>query len=349
MRGVLAHFLEQAGFCDALGSPFTARLLRALAADLEAGGVVADLVGSWAGRPRADAVSLRLAGALHAAVLSNRAPKLAEVYPAASPDGDPRAVAAAALAFLRREPAWAREFLSRAPQTNEPRRTIALLLGFLHVASRFDEPLQLFEIGASAGLNLYWDRFSYRTSTWGWGHPDARPVIDTEWHGTPPPTSVDLRVSGRAGCDLNPLRIDDPAERLRLRSFVWADQVERLSRFDAALERATAEGVVVEQADAAAWLEERLPNRPRGHLAVVYHSVFLQYPPPATRERIERAIVTAGEDDRGPVAWVRMEPETMVGGPARSKRFVVDVVTWPDGERRLLAETDGHARFVRAL
>jgi hypothetical protein len=71
-QSLLDHFREQAGFCVAFGSPFTARLIEAMARDLEAGGPTAALVGDWPGPPRADAVSLRLAGALHAAALSGR-------------------------------------------------------------------------------------------------------------------------------------------------------------------------------------------------------------------------------------------------------------------------------------
>ena len=54
------HFIEQAGFCEAYGSPFTARLIEALLGDLDAGGPTAALVGDGPGHPRADALCLRL-------------------------------------------------------------------------------------------------------------------------------------------------------------------------------------------------------------------------------------------------------------------------------------------------
>jgi hypothetical protein len=117
----LDHFREQAGFCFAFGSPFTARLIEAMARDLEAGGPTAALVGDWPGPPRADTFSLRLAGALHAAALSGRDAALSAPYPAAQPDGDADAVWAAARAFVTRERAWVEGFLRSPPQTNEPR------------------------------------------------------------------------------------------------------------------------------------------------------------------------------------------------------------------------------------
>ena len=41
--------------------------------------------------------------------------------------------------------------------------------GFLAVAAHTGLPLRTFEVGASAGLNLRWDRFFYeaRGATWG--------------------------------------------------------------------------------------------------------------------------------------------------------------------------------------
>lgn len=345
-RALLDHFEEQAGACELMGSPFTARLLEAMHGDLVAGGPVADLVGDWQGRPRADAVALRLAGALHAAALLGRAPALTAVYPAADPRWDPARVWAAARAVLANDRAWVEPFLRLAPQTNEPRRSIALLVGFLSLTARFDRPLELLEIGASAGLNLWWDRFSYRTDAWSWGDP-AGARMETEWRGPAPEVDVRPRVRARAACDLHPLDLRDPADRLRLRAYVWPDQAERLARFDAAVEAALAGGVRVDRADAAVWLEERLSRRAPDALTVVYHSVFLQYPPRETRRAIERAIERAGESGRAPLAWLRMEPEAVFGGPRDSSRFFVDVVTWPGGAHRVLAETDGHARFVR--
>jgi hypothetical protein len=357
---VVDHFAEQARACEAYGSPFTARLLEALGRDIQAGGPTAELVAGWPRSPRSDALALRICGALHAAVLSGRDPALAAEYPAArpawpdqpdQPDQPDRDVARAwplVRDFLARERDWVTGFLGSAPQTNETRRAIALLAGFLFLAARHDLELELLEIGASAGMNLYWDRFVYRTASWSWG--EASDVeISTAWTGPPPPLDAMPRIRSRAGCDLNPIDIRDPAQRLRLRAYIWPDQAARLARFDAAAAFAIAHDVQVERADAAEWLEARLPRRSPDALTVVYHSVFYQYPRHETRLRIARAIARAGEDSTAPLAWLRLEPEAVLGGPRDSPRFLVDLVTWPGGERRTLAATDGHGNFVHAL
>src|SRR3954471_17978688 len=290
---VIEHFAEQARYCEAYGSPFMARLLEGLARDIEAGGPTAALVADWPRSPRTDALSLRIAGALHAGVLSGRDPALAAEYPAARPAWDIARVLPLVREFLVRERDWVLGFLGSAPQTNESRRTIALLAGFLWLAARHDRELELLEIGASAGLNLYWDRFAYRTASWQWGEGPVE--ITTDWTGAPPPLDAVPRIRARAACDLNPIDIRDPEARLRLRAYIWADQAERLARFDAAAALAAAHDVRVERADAAEWLAGPLPRRSPDALTVVYHSVFYQYPPPDRRQRIADAITQAGE------------------------------------------------------
>jgi hypothetical protein len=345
---VIEHFAEQSRSCADYGSPFMARLLEALGRDIEVGGPTADLVASWPRSPRTDALAIRLAGALHAAVLSGRDQRLAAAYPAASPAWVMARVWPLARDFLARERDWVAGFLRSAPQTNEPRRTIALLAGFLFLAARHDLEFELLEIGASAGINLHWDRFAYRTDSWSWGR-DANVRISTDWTGAPPPLDAVPRIRSRAACDLNPIDIRDLGERLRLRAYIWADQTERLARFDAAAALAIVHDVRVERADAAEWLEAHLPRRSPDALTVVYHSVFYQYPRRETRQRIASAIEQAGESSPAPLAWLRLEPEAVLGGPRDSERFLIDLVTWPGRERRTLGITDGHGNFVNML
>ena len=46
---------------------------------------------------------------------------------------------------------------------------------------------------------------------------------------------------------------------------------------------------------------------------------------------------------------MRLEPEALTDGVRDSLRMVVDITTWPAGERRVLAYTDGHVRGVYAM
>lgn len=346
---LLAHFAEQAAFCTALGSPFTGALVERMREDVIAGGPTAALVGDWPGNPRADAVSLRLAGAAHAAVLAGRDPALAALYPAQTPAWRMSEVWPAVRAMFARDGGWVRDFIRSPPQTNETRRSIALLACFLAFARDWRGPVDMLELGASAGLNLNWDKFAYRPNGWSWGG-DGPVVIDTDWSGPPPSLDAPLQVRNRAACDLNPLDVRDDAQRLRLKSYIWADQPDRLARFDGAAALACANHVRVERADAAEWIAARLGARAGDAATIVYHSVFLQYPPREARAAIVAAIESAGASatESAQLAWVRLEPEGLFGGELNSGRMVFDLVAWPGGHRRIVGYTDGHVRRVEA-
>jgi len=346
---ILAHFAEQAMYCDMFGSPFTAQLIKAMSEDYQGGGPIAALLRDWDTNPRADALALRLAGYFHHAVLVNRDAALAAHYPSSLANWSIEDIWPLARTLLEREPHAAAAFIRSAPQTNETRRSIALLAAFLTFADTWKGEVDMLEIGASAGLNLNWDLYTYKTKSWAWGAQG--PVqIDTDWNGAPPPIA-DIAVRNRAACDLNPLDIGDENERLQLRSYVWPDQPDRLARFDGAVALARETGVQVERADAAQWLAQKLSARADDAATIVYHSVFLQYPPREARDAIVDAIQSAGAraTERAPLAWVRLEPEALTDDVRDSPRMVIDVITWPGAKRRIIGYTDGHVRSVYAV
>jgi hypothetical protein len=346
---ILAHFAEQAMYCEMFGSPFTAQLIQRFSEDYERGGPIAALLEDWSTNPRADALALRIAGYFHAAVLAGRDAELAAHYPSNLANWSIEDIWPLARALLEREPNAVAQFIRSAPQTNETRRSIALLAAFLTFADAWKGEVDMLEIGASAGLNLNWDLFTYKTKSWAWG-AEGPVQIDTDWSGPAPPLA-DISVRHRAACDLNPLDISDPAQLLQLKSYIWPDQPERLARFDGAVALAREAGVQVERADAAQWLTQKLAQRADDAATIVYHSVFLQYPPREARTAIIDAITSAGlrAADAAPLAWVRLEPEALTDDVRDSPRMVIDLTTWPSEQRRIIGYTDGHVRAVYAV
>ena len=132
-------------------------------------------------------------------------------------------------------------------------------------------------------------------------------------------------------------------DRTRLLSYVWADQTARMARMRAAIEIARANHVRVEAADAADWLAPRL-NAPRpGHAHVVYHSVFWQYLPAATQDRIRASLEAAGAraSRTAPLAWLRVEDD------GADPDAAITLSLWPGGETRVLGRADFHGAWVR--
>lgn len=296
----------------------------------------------WRGDPVADALALRLAGALHALALTERTADLANVYPPQAEAGDDQLWQAVS-SSLDREAATVLRFIESPPQTNEVARSAALAGGFLTIAAITSLPLSLLEIGASAGLNLHWDLFGYDLGGLGVNRDQGRPLLAPDWEGPPPP-AAEVIVRQRAGCDRAPIDIGSTDAVLRLRAYIWPDQTERLARLDQALAAVGRSSVRVAGADAADWAAARLAERRVGTTSVLYHSIVWQYLAPEGKLRLERAIGRAGRqaDSDTPFAWLRMEPES-------SKAAALRLDLWPNRQSIHLADVDYHGRWIRWL
>ncbi|QDL90724.1 DUF2332 family protein [Paroceanicella profunda] len=328
-------FRRQAEACEALGSPLTARVCRLVPGMLE--GELLRRIADWPGEPVADALALRLCGGLHALARDGRSPALTAAYPPGA-----GALEAGLAEALRAHQAFLLPWLDSAPQTNEVARSGVLLGGALEIARRTGLPLELLEIGASAGLNLAFDRYSYDLGAAGrWG--SARVAIACEWRGRWPDTSTPLSVIARAACDRAPVPVRDRAARARMLAYVWADQAARLARAEGALDLVAEAPWAVEEADAADWVEARLatPPLPRS-VRVLMHSIMWQYMPPETRERIRAAMAQAGAGAtaQAPLAWLRMEADRSRGSAA------ILLTLWPGGETQELGRGDFHGRWA---
>lgn len=339
---VRSHFRAQAAACARLGSPFTAQLLDLVAECLDEAGAVGRAILTWPGDPKADAVALRLAGSLHALVLSGTAPSLAAAYPGNAQSNEFAALRSGVASALEAHADFILNFLGRPPQTNEVARAAVLLGGFLTITAETRLPLGLCEIGASAGLNLHWDAYAYDLADASWGPPDAPLRLTPAWEGPLPPLAP-VEVRSRRGCDRDPIDPVDPDDRLRLLAYVWADQPERRHRLKTALDLAGRTAMRVEPVDAADWVEACLTDLVPGEATVLFHSIVWQYLSADKQRRIEAAIQRAADraTAHAPLAWLRMEPAP------DSRHCELRLTLWPPGQDRLLAHADFHGRWIR--
>jgi hypothetical protein len=190
--------------------------------------------------------------------------------------------------------------LARRTQTNEAARCTALLLEL----AALPQPLALLEVGASAGLCLYPDRYAYRY--------DDRPVLGES------PVLLACRTTGaapvphrlphvvwRRGLDLNPLDVRDDDDVRWLRSLIWPEQTDRFEVFDKAVATARAEPVPVVRGDLTTDLARASADAPRQATLVVYHSAVLAY-----LDGDQRAMFRAALDElaaQRPTVWLSNE------------------------------------------
>jgi hypothetical protein len=315
-------------------------VLAAAARQLPRAPLLALRLAAWPGDRATAALALRVNGALHALARSGQVASLSAAYAARGGDID-RAVADA---FARADAVLA-QAISHPTQTNEVARSAALHAGLMTAAARFDQPVELLELGSSAGLNLNLGRYDYCLGGTAAGDPASPLRIAPRWSG-PAPRRYPLCIVGATGVDLCPLDVADPDACERLMSFVWADRDDRIAQLRAAIRLARRVPPVVEQGDAATWLEQRLA-RPQaaGVTRAVVHSMLRQYCDAATRSRITRALAQAGAraDAAGPLVHLSYEWDE-----GRRKVELV-LTTWPHGETRLIAQPDPYGDHVHWL
>lgn len=339
-----AHFEAQAAACERLGSGFTAKVCRLLIEILDETTRTGALIDHWEGDLRQDAVALRICGGFHRLVLESKNDDLAACYPP-NPTSDFTLKSALQRALSEHDYLLA-ESIASPPQTNEIGRSAMLLPGFLAIAKRFKLPMSLHEIGSSAGLNLLFDKFFYQYGATGWGIQDSPVVLEPDLHGKTPYLSGKIEIISREGCDIAPIDVNQSADRLRLRSYVWPDQFARLSRLDGAIKLAETTDFTLTRMDAASFVEQRLAKSTPNTVFVLFHSIMWQYMPLDTRQSIIQTLKNAGQKAtiEAPIAHLRMEPLT-----ADAPHATLSLTLWPDGKTHHLAHCDYHGRWIKML
>ena len=199
--------------------------------------------------------------------------------------------------------------LARATQTNEPARCT----GLLPALAAIDGPLALVEVGASAGLCLYPDRYGYDFDGRRLG-PVEPVLLRCTTSGPVPVPSVLPEVVARIGVDLDPLDVTDPDNLAWLRALVWPGpaEAERLQRLDAAAAIAAREPPTLLTGDLLDRLEDALALVPRGATPVVLHTAVLPYLDDDRRAAFVDRVRNL------PVRWVAQEGAGMVPGTGQS-------------------------------
>jgi hypothetical protein len=195
--------------------------------------------------------------------------------------------------------------LGRATQTNEPARCAALLPALAAI----DGPLALVEVGASAGLCLYPDRYGYEYDGRPVGPPSPVQLRCTTTGPLPVPAALP-EVVARIGVDLDPLDVTDPGDLAWLRALVWPGPVEaeRLQRLDAAAAIAAQEPPRLLAGDLLDRLPDALALVPDGATPVVLHTAVLPYVGADRRAAFVDRVRSL------PVRWVAQEGAGMVPG-----------------------------------
>lgn len=340
----------QARHAEENGAPATARVIRALAGVRASDTATGRRIANWPGLTLKDAMPLRIAGGFHHLLLTGADERLAAVYSGAI--ADQAQVDALVLDLANRFDARLLPWLDGPPQTNEAGRAASIMAGLFWLAQRVRAPrFDLFEMGASAGVNTMIDRYFFRLGDTEVGPAQSPMRIVPEWRGAPPPAPpADFAITGVKGCDIAPINLADPEAALRLKAYVWPDAGERMARIDAAIALAGAQPPDLVAADAGDFAAEMLARPQQLCTALVmFHSIMWQYLPDATQRRIAALFEAAGAQATPdtPLGWIALETD-----PA-TFRHELRVRLWDGeahhGEEQLLSHAHPHGAWVEWL
>ncbi|MEO1047490.1 MAG: DUF2332 domain-containing protein [Pseudomonadota bacterium] len=337
----------QADHAEKAGAACTARIIRSLPKVRESDTELGRRMREWAGLTLKDAMPLRVTGGLHHLALTGVDDRLVPVY--SGQLTDQAQIDAIVLDMAARHDAALAPWLDGPPQTNEAGRSASIMAGLLWLARRVSPRFELFELGASAGVNTMMDRYFYDLGGTQVGPRRSPMRIRPDWRGkgAQPAAPDDFAILSVHGCDVAPINLSDPAAALRLKSYVWPEAAARMERIEAAIQLAGELAPDVVEKDAGEFVAETLARpQAQGTTRAMFHSIMWQYMPAATQEAI-----TALFDEHGakatrdrPLAWVSLEtnPETF--------RHELHVRSWDGspgaGEAHLLAYAHPHGEWV---
>lgn len=223
-------------------------------------------------------------------------------------------------------PAVRETILTRSTQTNEVGRCATLL----PLLAGLPGPLALVEVGASAGLCLHPDRWSYRYVDDGGEEvarldPSGGPsevVLDCTVRGPVPLPPSLPEVVHRGGVDLNPLDLTLGDDATWLETLVWPEHEDRRARLATACRVVAGAPVDLVRGDLLTGLDEAIARARAAApeaTVVVFHSAVIAYLDEDGRDRWPGVITTALEQVRasgGRAHWIGNEGPGVLPGVA---------------------------------
>ncbi len=210
---------------------------------------------------------------------------------------------------LAHAPALKQLVASARTQTNDVLRSAVLAPAFCLAAARTGAaPLGLVEVGASAGLNLCWDKYRYNYGVVGsFGAEEAEVRLRLDWRGAAPGAWLRRipEVSARIGIDLDPIDLEDDDEVRWLRSFV--PDATGVLEAAIAVARATERRLI--RGDALEKLEAVVEGLHPGSAACVFHSFCTYQFSDVGLRRFESLITRLGQ--RRPLHWISLEGQSL--------------------------------------
>ncbi|WP_053374580.1 DUF2332 domain-containing protein [Paenibacillus sp. FJAT-27812] len=164
---------------------------------------------------------------------------------------------------------------SKLVQTNEVRRCAYMYPAFCYIFEKARKPLALIELGTSAGLQLFWDKYGYAYNDHErYGDAASELVLRSEIRGGNLPYLLkdSPPVTARIGIDLHVNDLEDAEDYLWLRSLIWPEHKERITNFEKAALYFEKQAIQLIEGNGVKLLAETAAMVPEGSALCVFHT-----------------------------------------------------------------------------
>ncbi|HEX6445767.1 MAG TPA: DUF2332 domain-containing protein [Streptosporangiales bacterium] len=225
---------------------------------------------------------------------------------------------------------------TRLVQTNHVQRALALRYGLSVIAGHTAGPVHVIEVGASAGLNLRFDRYGYEVGGRRFGDAASRVRLRADLYGDEPLPDLDALpvVASVCGVDLAPVDVRDPDARGWLEALIWPENDHQRALLEAALDELAGDPPTIHEGDATDVLPRLAAELPRGEPRVVFHAATRIHVPAGHQAEFDAAIAAVAAT--APMWHLAMEDDHLR-------------LTDPEGREHPLARADGHLTWLEPL
>ncbi|MBY6038032.1 DUF2332 domain-containing protein [Fictibacillus nanhaiensis] len=225
-------------------------------------------------------------------------------------------------------------------QTNEVRRCGYLYPCFSYIYSRIHKPLALIEIGTSAGLQLFWDRYRYSYNTGKlYGNHLSDVLIKSEIKGMDEPylLTESPPVSHRFGLDLHINDVTDPEDAGWLNALIWPEHHERRELFQNAARYVNKEEVTFIEGDGVSLFPQIIDQISKDSMICVFHTHVANQIPEDIKHQLQENIKKIGQT----------RDIAHIYNNIWDKELHIDSFMEGAEQTQIVGETDGHGRWFQ--
>ncbi|MEO0341162.1 MAG: DUF2332 domain-containing protein [Bacteroidota bacterium] len=284
-------------------------------------------------------------GAVHYLLFEHKDHDLAKFYPSIHPG----AIALPPFELFRsfclaHQAAIEALLRTKIVQTNAINRCAYLMPIFSQLAG--SKAWTIIDIGASAGLNLNFDLYTYQYNG---GDDVENPTVIISSKikdGEMPNWTSEINIKQRIGIDQNPIDLKDPSQANWLKALIWADQTKRFQRLEKAIAMQLEHPITLFKEDRIEGFRRIIDRVNEKHSIFLYHTHVLYQFTKAERVAFWQMLDELGA--KRDLEYLAVENYRILENAYGQEGIPIVLTSYRSGnkEQQLIGKTNGHANWI---